>query len=326
MGSLFLRSTSHDDAHFEVVRQLGFESYMCLPLMGGTRVVGTLTLVAAGSGRSFGARDLAEAEEFARRAGTAIERARLYQREHHVAETLQRSLLPERLPTVSGLQMTGRYIAGSEGMDIGGDWSDVVHLPDDTVMVVVGDVMGRGVRAASLMGQLRDAVRVYTTEGLGPAAIATRVNAFVEMFAGDMATFVCAVIDPKRRALRYTRAGHPPPLVLGHNVAAGRSVGGDRDARFAEDAGSVPVGLFPDAVYEEATVVLEPGTTIVLYTDGLVERPDADMDEGFARLVEVAVAARHDDPDELADSILDAMLGSGRRRDDVALLIVRVTA
>jgi len=317
MGESFLRAASRDDEHYAAVRALGFESYMCLPLLSGTRVVGTLTLVSAGSGRRFSTRDLAEAEEFARRAGTAIERARLYQREHEVAETLQRSLLPERLPTVTGLRMAARYVAGSEGMAVGGDWYDVVHLPDGTVMVVVGDVMGRGVRAATLMGQLRDAVRIFTFEGSRPEAVAARVNDYAMAFGSDLATFVCGLIDPRRRTFRFTRAGHPPPLLL--------TAGGETE--FLERAGSVPIGVFSDAVFDEAEVVLEPGATLLLYTDGLVEHPPATMDAGFARLRAVAAAAATaaDDPEDMADAVLDGTVGAARHRDDVALLVVRVT-
>ncbi len=262
-----------------------------------------------------------EAGRFVGYVGTAIDiherktmEARLrevYEREHTIAETLQRSLLPERLPRVEGLEIAARYLPAGRGAAVGGDWYDALERADGRVAVVVGDVVGHGLRAAAVMGQLRNAFRAYGLTEASPAEVMARVNRLV-MTGGEeaMATVLYLVLDRETGELTFASAGHPPPLVLGSD-----------GARFLEGGRSVPVGAADPGVFREAGAVLEPGASLLLYTDGLVERRDTPLEE---RLDELAEAARRSEGglESLCDAVLAGVLGDQVPSDDVALLAV----
>ena len=236
----------------------------------------------------------------------------VYQREHKIAETLQRSLLPERLPPVEGLELSARYLPGTRGAAIGGDWYDVLERPDGRVALVVGDVAGHGLRAAASMGQLRNAFRAYGLVETSPAEVVARINRLVMSGVEQvMATVLYLVLDRESGEVSFTAAGHPPPLVIAPD-----------GPRFLEGGRSVPIGAAEPAGFREATGVIPPGSTLLLYTDGLVERRDTPLDE---RLEELAAAAGQAGPDigELCDHVIEAVLGEGEPRDDVAVLAVR---
>ena len=231
-----------------------------------------------------------------------------------VAETLQRSLLPERLPELPGLEVSARYVAGSADAQVGGDWYDVIALRDGHAGVAIGDVVGHGLDAAARMARLQNALRAYALEGLRPSLVLERMNGFArEVSGGPMATLLYGVVDPDEGRLRLATAGHPPVLVIG---PAG-------EAYFAEGPAGSPLGVVPFPSYEESTIPLVPGSTVLLYTDGLVERPDASLDEGLEWLREFAggVPAH---PDELCGALLQARFRDAPPRDDVALLAVRL--
>ncbi len=263
-----------------------------------------------------------EAGRFAGYAGSATdiherktteERLRqVYEREHRIAETLQRSLLPERLPVIEGLTMSARYLPAGHGEAIGGDWYDAVELKDGRVAVVVGDVVGHGLRAAAAMGQLRNAFRAYALVGASPSEVMGRMNRLT-IGAGDetIATALLLMLDRETGELTYTSAGHPPALVVGPN-----------GTRFLEDGRSMPVGAADAAVFREGTAVLEGGATLVLYTDGLVERRDIPLDRRLDELAEVAASGALE-LEDLCDRLLRRLLGEGERADDVALIAVR---
>ena len=240
----------------------------------------------------------------------ALERAnRLYEREHGIAETLQRSLLPQSLPEVPGVAVAARYVAASGDVDVGGDWYDVVALEGGTVGLALGDVVGKGVRAASVMGQVRIALKAYAVEGHSPAGVVDRLNRLVDHLGlGQMSTCVYLTFDPETCVVRFTCAGHPPPLVVG---PGGRT-------RYLEGGRSLPLGVVPDAVYEEGEARLERGETLLLYTDGLVEERGVSLDQGLARLRE-ATGGPGTDLDGLCDRVLAAPVVSDRG-DDVAIL------
>jgi PAS domain S-box-containing protein len=236
----------------------------------------------------------------------------VYEREHRIAETLQRSLLPERLPKVEGLDLAARYIPAGTGEAVGGDWYDVLERPDGRVALVVGDVVGHGVRAAATMGQLRNAFRAYGLVEASPAEVMARINRLVRSGVEEaMATVLYLVLDRETGAATFASAGHPPPLLLGP--------GG---SRFLEGGRSVPVGAADPAAFREATGVLPAGSTLVLYTDGLVERRDEPL---ARRLDALAAAAASSDREleRLCDRILSGVLGDQQPLDDVALLAVR---
>jgi anti-sigma regulatory factor (Ser/Thr protein kinase) len=231
-----------------------------------------------------------------------------------VAETLQRSLLPERLPEVPGLDVAARYVAGSADAQVGGDWYDVIALRDGHAGIAIGDVVGHGLDAAARMARLQNALRAYALEGLRPSLVLERMNGFArEVAGGPMATLLYGVVDPEEGQLRMASAGHPPPLVIG---AEGENA-------YAEGPAGSPLGVIPFPTYEEASVSLAPGSTVLLYTDGLVERPEAPLEEGLDWLRGFAQGvATH--PDELCGALLQSRFRDAPPRDDVALLAVRL--
>ena len=234
------------------------------------------------------------------------------EREHHIAETLQRSLLPDRLAEIPGLEIAARYVPATGGMEIGGDWYDVVSLPRGAVGLAIGDVAGHGLRAASTMGQLRMALRAYALEEESPAAVVARAHLLTaRLLTTEMATLVYLVFDPDTGDVRFANAGHPPPLV----------VGADGSTAYLEGALGPPLGVDAEADPEEARDRLEPGSTLVLFTDGLVERRGDSIRDGLDRLRREAAAARGD-LEELCDHLLGSLIGD-QADDDVALLVLR---
>jgi PAS domain S-box-containing protein len=236
----------------------------------------------------------------------------VYQREHKIAETLQRSLLPERLPQIEGMELAARYLPGARGASIGGDWYDVLERPDGRVALVVGDVVGHGLRAAATMGQLRNAFRAYGLVESSPSEVVARINRLVMSGVEDvMATVLYLVLDRETGELSFSAAGHPPPLVLAPD-----------GPRFLEGGRSVPIGASDPAVFREASAVLPPGSSLLLYTDGLVERRDEALDQRLDKLAAVAGSAEGG-LDALCERVIEEVLGQGEPGDDVALLAVR---
>jgi serine phosphatase RsbU (regulator of sigma subunit)/anti-sigma regulatory factor (Ser/Thr protein kinase) len=255
-------------------------------------------------------------EGMARQAAEALERARLHEAELQVAETLQRSLLPASLPEVPGLRLAARYRAAAEHVEVGGDWYEAVTLPDGGLCLAVGDVVGRGVIAATVMGQLRSAMRALALEGAEPDLLLHRLNRFaLGIGAGGIATAACVMLDAGGE-LRYACAGHPPPLVVGPANAR----------RFLEEGRSPPLATSADSTFVAARTRLEHGETLLIYTDGLIERRRESLDEGLGRLARSAGAASGLSPDELADLVIAELLDGAGNEDDVALLAARRTA
>ena len=246
-------------------------------------------------------------------AARALERARAFERERDVAVRLQRSLLPAQLPSIASIDLAGRYRAGTGALEIGGDWYDVVRRPDGIVHLVVGDVAGRGVNAAILMGRLSTAFRAYALDDATAGDVLRHLLRHVG--DDDMATAVCLTLDPYTGRARYASAGHPPPLLLDDDAGT---------TAHLDQALAPPLGFVqPDANREEV-VALPPRATLVAYTDGLVERRDAIIDDGIARLSAVVAGSARHDAEALATAVLDGVLDDGAARDDVALLVVRL--
>jgi PAS domain S-box-containing protein len=246
------------------------------------------------------------------RAGLAIEHARAYEREVDTVEMLQRSLLPEKLPVLPGLKIAARYEPGGVGVNVGGDWYDAIPLDDGTVGLAMGDVVGHGLGAASLMGQLRHAARAYALEGHSPPAVLDRLDRLVRSLPGaQMATLLYLVVDSDLQTVRFASAGHVPPLVVDPNG----------EPRFLEGAPNPPLGVFDSSGHEEITAKLEPGSTIVLYTDGLVEERGVSIDAGLEALRQAARDPA--DPVELCDHLVATMLGIHPAHDDIAVLALQ---
>jgi PAS domain S-box-containing protein len=287
-------------------------SLLGVPLQVDGRAIGALH-VGSLFPRRFSLDDATILALASERAALAIQRMRLFEREHLIARDLQRSLLPEALPVLPGLKTAARYLPGGAGTEVGGDWYDAVALPSGRLLVVDGDVAGRGIPAASTMGQLRSAVRSYALLESDPAALLARLNQFqFSMAWDDMATVLLAVIDPSAATIEYASAGHPPPLVVEPGGNAIYLLGGR----------GAPLGALERVPYETATAPLEPGSALVFYTDGLIEQRGEHPDKGLGRLRDAAL----DGPEELGalcDHVIDTVLPSYDTDDDVTLLVLR---
>ena len=245
------------------------------------------------------------------RAGLAIANARAYEQELGTVETLQRSLLPDRLPDLDSVTLAARYRPG--GAKVGGDWYDALELGDGRLGVAMGDVVGHGLGAASLMGQLRHATRAYALEGHPPGGVLDRLDRLVRSLEGaQMATLMYLVVEPDRSSVRLASAGHVPPLL----------VGPDGRAAFLDGAPDPPLGVFESPSHSEVEVELEPGSTLILYTDGLVEQRGASIDDGLDGL-RAAATDPGEDPEALCHRLMDAMLEMHAPSDDIALLVLR---
>ena len=304
-----------DDRLLEVYRSLAPKTALVVPLRARRQVLGVLTLFADGSGRTYDDDDLVTAADLARRAALTVDNARLYQREHDVAEQLQRSLLPQ-LPTVAGLDHWARYLPGAAAAQVGGDWYDLFRLPDGPLGIAVGDVMGHDMAAAASMGQLRSVLQSYAWQGSDPDVVLDRLDQLVQgLDMAQLATCVYGRLELPAQGrpgrLRLANAGHLPPALRAP----------DGSVRLVATEPSLLVGaaLGTDRRTVEETV--EHGTVLVLYTDGLVEHRGRGLDEGLAAL-QAALRSAPDDAQGISDHLLAELAGD--LEDDVALLVLRV--
>jgi PAS domain S-box-containing protein len=316
--SELMLAAAPDPALREVLGALGASSQLTVPLVARRRTLGALTLVSETQDRRFGVEDLDLARDLSRRAAMAMDNVRLYQQEHTVAETLQRSLLPE-LPTIPGITAAAHYLSASSSAEVGGDFYDLLHLPDGSVGVAIGDVVGHDVAAAAAMGHLRGLLRACAWDaGEGdPGEILGRVDRLVQgLHVAPMATMIYGRVvrptgpeEPWR--MQLANAGHPP-LLLRHV---------DGTVEVLDGITGLLIGV--DATHRRASrwVELPPGATLVAYTDGLIERPGEDIDQGIASLVARLSAAPVDASP--VDLCVHAVGPHPDRRDDVAVIAVR---
>ena len=252
--------------------------------------------------------------QLAQLAAVAIGNAERYAQEHLIAETLQRSMLPSDLPLVRGLSLAARYVAGGGGTQVGGDWYDTVTMDDGRLMLAVGDVVGRGPRAAAVMGQLRTAMRAYALQQLPATVMMRSLDLLLQDVSEDsLATAACVMLDPRTGEMELVLAGHPPPLVIG---AAG-------ETRFLSADPHSPMGVRPAPLYLSSLAALDDGETLLIFTDGLVESRSRPVGEGLAELARRLHRVGHAmGAEEICDTVLEEMV-SGGGDDDVALLAVR---
>jgi GAF domain-containing protein/anti-sigma regulatory factor (Ser/Thr protein kinase) len=298
-----------------LMREQGIVSLVGVPLVVEDRLLGVLH-AGTREPREFTTDDVALLELAGERLAVALDHSRQYEREHEVATTLQRSLLPEHLPDVPGATIATRYVPALADVEVGGDWYDVIPLASGRVGLAMGDVVSRGVRAASVMGQLRNALRAYALDGHPPGVVLERLHALVRTLERrEMATLAYMVVDPLALSYTLASAGHPPPLVLSP----------DAEVSLIEEGRGPPLGAVADVSYAETSGSLAPGATVLLYTDGLVERRDMWFDEGMERLVVEASACASAAPDALLERLLAALIPAGGGEDDVAALAVGLT-
>ncbi|MET7409273.1 SpoIIE family protein phosphatase [Streptomyces parvulus] len=288
---------------------VGLGGLAVLPLPAAGRMAGAC-LIGWDTPHDFGPDERALLTASAGLAGQALTRARAFDAEHELVGMLQRQLLPRRLPKLPGAVAVARYLPSTAGLELGGDWYDVIPLPDHHVALVIGDVQGHSAGAATLMGQMRTALRAYAVEGHPPDVVVSRANRLLTGMETDLfATCVYVDLDMEEGSAWCVRAGHLPP-VLRHP---------DGSTDIAEVPGGPPLGVVTQAAFPMSPLRLRPGTLIALTTDGLVESPDTDIDEGIERFAHALAAS---DPAHLG-LVADALLGNARRSDDVALLLVR---
>ena len=244
-------------------------------------------------------------------AAVALDNARLYRRERTAAVELQRSLLP-RIQAHEGLEVRSRYLPAAKGTEVGGDWMDLVPLSAGRVALVIGDVMGKGIRAAAVMGQLRTAIRAYASLDLAPGRLMRQLNASISTdLAAEMATCLYVVLDLVHQRLTYANAGHLPLAV----------VSGDGSARLLDRVVGPPLGT-GDYPYMEGTAPLPAGESLLLYTDGLIERRDTGIDKRLTALLD-SLSQRPRPTPESVDGLIDDLVDREHHDDDIALLYVR---
>ncbi|MFE1796803.1 SpoIIE family protein phosphatase [Streptomyces sp. NPDC059517] len=313
---------AQDQERTAQVVEYGIHSLITVPLRAGNLVMGVANFWRSEKPEPFDEEELALAEELVARAAVSIDNARRYTREHTMAETLQRSLLPRNLPEQSALDISYRYLPAQAG--VGGDWFDVLPLSGARVALVVGDVVGHGLHAAATMGRLRTAVHNFSALDLPPDELLGLLDELVGRIDQDEATedgsaaitgatCLYAVYDPTTRQCIVARAGHPPPAV----------VRPDGSVDFPEVPAGPPLGL-GGLPFETAELKLEEGSRLVLYTDGLVEDRERDIDVGL-ELLRTALTGAERSPEDTCQAVLDALLPP-RPSDDIALIVAGTRA
>ncbi|MDG6107143.1 SpoIIE family protein phosphatase [Dactylosporangium aurantiacum] len=285
------------------------QAWAFLPLTVAGEVLGSL-VVGYRNPREFDYDEQATLMALAGLGAQALQRALLFEARTSLASALQRALLPATLPQVPGLRHAARYLPWTHGADVGGDWYDIIDLGDGVVGVVIGDVAGHNATAAATMGQVRNALRAYATERHNPASVVHHVNQLLlDMHPDTIATCCYLQLHPAEGTMTAVTAGHPPPML-----------------RTADGAGPLrlrtgpPLGVTPDAVYLDTTLLIPPAATLLLYTDGLVEDRRHPIDRGLRELVEALSAAPTRDPGGTLEHVLGSDVGPRPRSDDVALL------
>jgi serine phosphatase RsbU (regulator of sigma subunit) len=288
----------------------GIQSMMGVPMVAAGQVIGVLH-VGSLTPRQFTGHEVELLQLAADRAAAAVQSVTA-QADRLAATALQRSLVPAALPVVAGAEMAGRYIPGSGG--VGGDWYDVFTLPTGELCVVIGDVAGSGLPAAVIMGRMRSALRAYALETRDPAEVLSRLDRKMQHFEPDaMATVLYAVIDPGLDRMDICLAGHFPPVIAYPG----------QPAQLASAATGLIIGIADPAPRPVTSLPIPPGALLCFYTDGLIERRGELIDDGLARLCGAVTAVTAQPAEEACATVMNALVGSGPARDDIALLMLR---
>jgi serine phosphatase RsbU (regulator of sigma subunit) len=297
-----------------LVRRLGGTSYLTVPLIAHGQTLGALLVVRDAEAEPFTTDDLEFAVQLGARAGLVLANLRLREHEHEVAHALQRSLLPRELPQPPGLSIGACYLPAQGEPMVGGDWYDVLVLPTKQVMLAVGDVSGRGAAAAASMGQLRSGLAGLALATSEPAALLDGAQRFIQHLGNPLsATLALVVLDPANGSFTYACAVNPPPLVV--------SLSGQVVALW--EGRSALLGYAEQRTRPQGRHVLGVEDTLVLYTDGLVESRQENIDDGLARLATRAGALADVPIDQFCSTLTHSMLGERPNLDDVAVLALR---
>jgi GAF domain-containing protein len=303
-------ATYPDTAARALINDMGVAASLVVPMIAGKDVVGVMAFVRSEVGNEFGPDDVQLATTLASRAALAVQNALLYAHQTTVAQALQQAVLPDALPVIPGVQLWARYEPATSGAGVGGDFYDVFRLGSGRIALAVGDAAGHGLQAGALMGQLRNALRAYAVQGHGPAAtLQSLSDLFAALEPDAFATVFYAEFDPSTGALAWASAGHPPPLLT---FAAG-------PPRYLEGEPSAPLGVYTTSDSENHTVIA-PGGGILMYTDGLIERRTAGIDEGLRDLADMIGAQTVGS--NLVDAVVYGMRDEAGFTDDVCVLLV----
>lgn len=311
-------------ASWSLVQRFGRRSWAFVPLVVAGRTMGAW-MAAFKHPVAFTPDERSVLTTVARMLAQALARAGLAETERELSQGLQRTMLPTLVPEIPGMVFAARYVPTGGGLQVGGDWYDMIPLPGGSFALVIGDVQGHDVAAAGVMGQLRIALRAYASEGHRPGAVLSRASRFLAGLSERFATCLYVEVDPASGTLHVARAGHPDPVI--------RSAEGTAQIRPTD--GGLPLGVEADSDYPTTSLVLGPGETLLLCTDGLIETGGHDMVSGWARLrplVESHGTDGRDALERLADALIGAVHGPGshyttgpladRREDDIALLLL----
>lgn len=301
----------------DMFTELGADSAIIVPLQARGGTLGALTLVRADPARALDRQDVLLAAELGRRAGLMVDNARLYSEQRRMVETLQRSLLTEP-PQLADVSIEARYLPANDAAEVGGDWYDAFVLPDEALVLVIGDVVGHDVHAAARMAQLRSILRAVAYQmGEPPAAILRYVDRIVQgLDVAELATAIYALLEREpdgSYVLNWASAGHPDPLLAVAGEAAELLTGGE----------GLLLGVADDAERSSGYRRLPSGATVVLYTDGLVENRHERLDTGLARLRLAATSLADRPLPEFCDELIERLVGRGTT-DDVALIAIRI--
>ena len=309
-----LRRFAQSDEHFELMTRLGYRSAIVVPLASRARLLGTLSLLRMRDETPYDRGDLLLAETLGRRAALALENARLYASTRHIARTLQQSLLPRAMPEIPGVRLAARYRAAAEGQDVGGDFYDTFPIADNRWGLAIGDVCGKGAEAAALTSLARYTIRALA--GQGAARVMALLNDAVLRDQGAEGRFLTAVFAELRHdgddiVLDLVAGGHPPPFVIRR----------DRTVEQVAVCGPL-IGVIPDVQYTAARVVLAPGETLVLYTDGLADARAPEVVLSEDDLAALLAEGRELEGHELAQFLESRAVGDAEARDDIAILVL----
>ena len=298
----------------DIVARIRPGDVLVVPLVAGPEALGVLAVGRSADHPGFADTDIAVLEELARQTAVGLVNAATSARDHTVAETLQRSVLPDSLPRIPGLDLAVRYLPGTAGVDVGGDWYDAFPLDGGRVGLVIGDVVGHNIGSASVMGQMRHLLRAYAVDTTQPAEVLQRTaRAQARLLPDALATVVYALLDPATGELSYANAGHPPPVWASASGQTG----------YLDDASGVMLGVPGEAEFVVGRRTLDPGTSVLFYTDGLIEDRRRDITDGLSDLAGVMGQVPSLSAEKTCAAVQAALLGETPRADDVCLLAVR---